>query len=136
MISKEIIIIIAEDDKGHYVLTQNLLRKAGISNEIIWLTDGQEILDFLKMQGHGDKRDPQKNYLLLLDIRMPKIDGFEVLTILRQDPVLKDIPVIVITTSDFPDNITRCEELGCAGYAVKPLRQDFIQTLEKAAAAV
>ena len=136
MIRRDIIILVAEDDQGHFILTKHLLRNENIPNEIIWLSDGQKTLDFLKIQGQGAKRDPQRDYLLLLDIRMPKIDGFEVLSEIRQEPDLKEIPVILITTSDFPDNVTRCEELGCEGYMIKPLGQDFINILERIGSAI
>ncbi|MHC5101749.1 MAG: response regulator [Planctomycetota bacterium] len=126
MIRENIIILVAEDDQGHFILTRNLLRSENINNEIIWLSDGQKTLT----------RDPQRDYLLLLDIRMPKINGFEVIAKIRSDAALKEIPVIVITTSDFPDNITRCEALGCAGYMIKPLGQDFIKTLKRVASAI
>lgn len=65
---------------------------------------------------------------------MPKIDGFGVLSQIQKETDLKGIPVIVITTSDYPDNISRCKALNCAGYAIKPLKPDFIQTLEQVAA--
>jgi CheY-like chemotaxis protein len=136
MIRENIIILVAEDDQGHFILTRNLLRSENINNEIIWLSDGQKTLDFLKIQGEDPTRDPQRDYLLLLDIRMPKINGFEVIAKIRSDAALKEIPVIVITTSDFPDNITRCEALGCAGYMIKPLGQDFIKTLKRVASAI
>lgn len=132
-IRNDIIILIAEDDEGHFILAKRLLRKA-VTNEIMWLRDGQETLDFLRMQGQGPRRDPQRDYLLLLDLRMPKIDGFEVLSQLQKETDLKGIPVIVITTSDYPDNISRCKALSCAGYAIKPLKPDFVDTLEQVAA--
>jgi CheY-like chemotaxis protein len=65
---------------------------------------------------------------------MPKIDGFEVLALTRKETDLKGIPIIVITTSDYPDNIQRCKALTCAGYVIKPLKPDFIDTLEQVAA--
>ena len=76
---KEVIILIAEDDDGHATLIQRNLKRAGIVNEIIRFKDGQEVLDYLFQKGEGAKRESGKSLLLLLDIRMPKVDGVEVL---------------------------------------------------------
>ena len=129
---KDIVILVAEDDEGHFLLTQKNLQRAGIWNELIRFPDGQDAIDFLFMRGDGPKRQRQKEYLLLLDIRMPKVDGFEVLEQLKQDGALKKIPVIILTTSDDPTEIERCYKLGCSIYIVKPVEYEgFIDAIKK-----
>ena len=118
---KGVIILIAEDDEGHFSLIKKNLQRSGIWNEIIRFADGQEILDFLFMRGDGRVREHFRKYILLLDIRMPKVDGIEVLGKIKQDPELKKIPVIMLTTTDDPYEIERCHSLGNSIYIVKPV---------------
>ena len=123
---KEVVILIAEDDPGHAILIQKNLRRAGVNNEIIHFADGQETLDFLRCQGNGLKRDPEKCYVLLLDIRMPRVDGIAVLREINQDQELKNFPVIVLTTTDDPKEIQLCHSLGCKNYITKPVEWDVL----------
>ena len=113
---KETVILIAEDDKGHYLLTKNYLRKAGIENDILWFKDGQEVLDFLLNEPKGGKR----GYLLLLDIRMPKLDGVEVLKRLKENSLQENLAVIMLTTSEDHELAALCYEQGCFAHIVKP----------------
>lgn len=110
-------ILMAEDDPGHASLIQRHIKRAGIDNEIIHFKDGQAVMDFLQKSGSGVGH---QCYLLLLDIRMPKLDGIEVLEMVKQDCNLKSIPVIMLTTTSDPDTVKRCYELGCVNYIVKP----------------
>lgn len=128
---KNTVILISEDDSGHFLLLKHRIRKAGVSNEIIRLCDGQETLDFLYNTGHAPGMDPNKKYVLLLDIRMPKIDGIEVLRRVRQDDNFADLPIAMVTSSDDPDNKRCCRDLGCNGYVVKPLTDDSIETIKE-----
>jgi len=121
---KNVVILIAEDDLGHAALVRKNLRRAGISNEIIHFTGGQETLDFLFRLNGGLKRKEKTPYILLLDIRMPKIDGTEVLRQIKKDEELKKIPVIVLTTTDDPVEIDLCHHLGCSVYMTKPVEHD------------
>ncbi len=113
-------ILIAEDDDGHAELIRDLLEEVGVRNLTHRFRDGQEVLDYLA--AHGDPQ-PQvgHRYLLLLDIRMPRVNGVEVLRRLKADPRLKDIPVIMLTTSDSPREIQECYHLGCSCYVAKPV---------------
>jgi CheY-like chemotaxis protein len=118
---KEVIILIAEDDDGHATLIQRNLKRAGIVNEIIRFKDGQEVLDYLFQKGEGAKRESGKSLLLLLDIRMPKVDGVEVLKQVKANEELKKLPVMMITTTDDPREIEHCHKLGCNNYVTKPI---------------
>ena len=121
---KEVIIVIAEDDDGHATLIEKNLKRAGVLNEIIRFKDGQETLDFLFQKGKGPKRENGKALLLLLDIRMPKLDGVEVLRQVKADKELRKIPVIMITTTDDPREVENCHALGCSNYVTKPIDYD------------
>ncbi|MEW6302281.1 MAG: response regulator [Verrucomicrobiota bacterium] len=119
--SREVIILIAEDDPGHARLIEKNLSRAGLHNPIVRFENGQEILDFLFMRGDGPKRSVHKPYLLLLDIRMPKVDGVEVLRQVKADADLRKIPVVMLTTTDDPREVERCHDIGCNCYIVKPV---------------
>jgi CheY-like chemotaxis protein len=123
----ELTIIIAEDDDGHAELIMDNLRQAGVYNTMIRFKDGQETLDFFFHRGSA-KREKKRAYLLLLDIRMPKVDGMEVLRQLKGDPELKNVPVIMLTTTDDPREIKNCYNLGCNCYVTKPV--DYLKFAE------
>jgi CheY-like chemotaxis protein len=121
VMTNEVVILIADDDPGHARLIEKNLSRAGLSNPIQRFSDGQQILDFLFCRGSGPHRAPDTPYLLLLDIRMPKVDGVEVLRQVKQHPELRKIPTIMLTTTDDPREVERCHALGCSNYVVKPV---------------
>ena len=123
-VTRDVIILIADDDAGHARLIEKNLNRAGLMNTIVRFEDGQQILDFLFRRGEGPKRSAETAYLLLLDIRMPKVDGVEVLRQLKADPELRKIPVSMLTTTDDPREVERCHVLGCNNYIVKPVDYD------------
>lgn len=130
----EVVIILAEDDEGHATLVEKNLRRAGISNEIIVFPDGHETLDFLQRRGKEPHRVIGGYYLLLLDIRMPRVDGVEVLRRLKQDAELTKIPVIILTTTDDPREVEECHSLGCSNYITKPVNYDkFVAVIRQLA---
>jgi CheY-like chemotaxis protein len=122
--TREVVILIADDDAGHARLIEKNLQRAGLHNILIRFENGQEILDFLLCRGSGPHRARDTSYLLLLDIRMPKVDGIDVLRQLKADPELRKIPVSMLTTTDDPREVARCHELGCNNYIVKPVDYD------------
>jgi CheY-like chemotaxis protein len=119
--SREVVILIAEDDAGHARLIEKNLRRGGLSNRIERFDNGQAVLDFLFRRGPGAQRAVDTPYLVLLDIRMPQVDGIEVLRQVKQDPELRKVPVIMLTTTDDPREVDRCHAIGCASYMVKPV---------------
>ena len=118
--TKEVVILIADDDAGHARLIEKNLLRGGLHNSVLRFEDGPDILDFLFLRG-GRKRETDTPYLLLLDIRMPKVDGIEVLRQVKADPELRRLPVSMLTTTDDPREVARCHELGCSNYLVKPV---------------
>ena len=123
-VTREVVILIADDDAGHVRLIEKNLNRAGLHNRIERFENGQQILDFFYRRGPGKHREPDTPYLILLDIRMPQVDGVEVLRQLKADPELRKVPVSMLTTTDDPREVARCHELGCNNYLVKPVDYD------------
>ncbi|MBI3191418.1 MAG: response regulator [Pedosphaera parvula] len=123
-VTREVIILVAEDDAGHARLIEKNLSRVGLHNPVERFENGQEILDYLFRVNTARARPNDRPFLLLLDIRMPKVDGVEVLRQVKQHPELKKIPVIMLTTTDDPREIERCHQLGCSHYLVKPVDYD------------
>jgi len=122
-LKKEVTILIAEDDDGHAELIMDNLHDSGLRNPLIRFRDGRETLDFLFGAPAGDapRREHNRAYMMLLDIRMPKVDGIEVLKRIKEDPDLRSMPVIMLTTTDDPREIHNCYALGCSCYVTKPV---------------
>lgn len=113
-------ILIVDDDEGHAILIRENLEAAGLKNRTRHFRDGQAVLDFL----FQDPPLASETYLVLLDIRMPKIDGIEVLRRIKAHPELRQLPVIMLTTTDDSQEVKRCHELGCNVYMQKPVDYD------------
>lgn len=127
----QITIMIAEDDDGHAELIIDNLREAGVTNEIIRFHDGQEVLDHL-IPGGTPIPALEQPCLLLLDIRMPRVDGVEVLRRIKATPELRNMPIIMLTTTDDPREIEQCYSLGCNCYITKPVEyQKFADVMSR-----
>lgn len=125
---QSIYIMLVEDDEGHQLLIRENLRAGGIVNELIEMHDGQEALDYLFRR--GKYQDPAKSPrpgLILLDIKMPKMDGFGVLEKIKSDPQLRMIPILMLTSTDDQVEVNRCYTLGANSYVVKPIRYEEFQ---------
>ncbi len=117
----EPVILIVEDDEGHAILIRENLIAAGLSNRMEHFRDGQAVLDFFFKSGAMPAHEAGQMYLVLLDIRMPKVDGIEVLRRIKSDPALRKLPVIMLTTTDDTREVDRCHQLGCSVYIQKPV---------------
>jgi CheY-like chemotaxis protein len=114
-------ILLAEDDENDVFLLQLAFQKAAVSHPLIVARDGQEAVDYLKGESpYGDRARYPAPALLLLDLKMPRMDGFEVLAWLDQQPELKGVPVVVLTSSAFEFDVQKARQLGAADYRVKP----------------
>jgi CheY-like chemotaxis protein len=130
--AEPILIVLVEDDDGHADLVVRNLKRAGVANGIHRLRDGQEALDFVQGGLAPDGPTVSQPMLLLLDIKMPRVDGVEVLRQLKADPRTAVVPVIVLTTTDDPREIQRCYELGCSVYITKPVDyQAFVEAINR-----
>ncbi|MDR3401104.1 MAG: response regulator [Chthoniobacter sp.] len=117
-------ILITDDDDGHAFLIEDNLRRSGVNVPFLRFSDGQEVLDFLFGRTTEPTFEHNRPYLLLLDIRMPKVDGVTVLRQIKAEPSLRKLPVIIVTTTDDPREVDRCHELGCNVYMQKPVSYD------------
>lgn len=122
MLTKPIVILLVEDNQDHVLLTKQALADQGLINRIYVAEDGQEALDYLYRKGKyaGDAEAPRPG-LILLDIRLPKIDGLEVLRVVKSDPELKTIPVVMLTTSTQEEEVLRSYQDGANSYITKPV---------------
>ena len=130
---QSIIILLVEDNDGHRLLIRENLRAGGIVNDIVELDDGQQAIDYLTRR--GQYQDPEKYPrpgLILLDIKLPKADGFAVLEKVKSDARLRLIPVLMLTSTDDQTEVNRCYKLGANSYIVKPIRYEEFQEHIKA----
>ena len=119
-------LLVVEDDPGHAALFLRSLRRAGVKNEVVVLEDGDRALEFLRAE-HRPGGD-----VMLLDLRLPGLDGIGVLTALRQDSLLTDLPVIMTSTTLDPKEEEACHMLGCDCFVLKPIRHDaFLEALRR-----
>jgi CheY-like chemotaxis protein len=131
MKTKPLDILLAEDDEGHAFLVQTNLKRAGIANPVTHVKDGQEALDYIFREGDYVTRDLGQP-LLILDINMPRVDGVEVLTKIKNNPATALLPVIMLTTTDDPREVERCYQLGCNVYITKPVAyEDFVEAVKR-----
>jgi CheY-like chemotaxis protein len=121
-------IVLAEDNANDVELTMTALRENKVANEVIVVRDGAEALDYLYRRHAYAGRTGGNPALLLLDLKMPKVDGIEVLRQVKSDPALKTIPVVVLTSSREEQDLVRTYDLGVNAYVVKPV--DFLEFVE------
>ena len=122
MDNKDNIILLIEDNPDDVALIKRSLRQSNIRNELIVLRDGAEALDWFMCAGDWADRDPDINLaLILLDIRLPRIDGLEVLRRLREDKNWATAPIVILTSSQEEEDLFRSYELGANSYVRKPV---------------
>ena len=120
--SNSLTIVIVDDDHGHCELVMRNLRRTGVSNEFVIIHRGEEALDFIRRRGAYENRPASGDFLLLLDINMPGgLSGLDVLREIKMADATKQIPVIMLTTTDDPREINLCYDLGCSVYITKPI---------------
>jgi CheY-like chemotaxis protein len=125
-------ILLVEDDPGHARLIEKNLRRSGISNELVTVSDGQQALDYLHGEGDYAGTGRASPLLVLLDLNLPVLDGYQVLKRMKADERTKRIPVIILTTTDDTREVSRCYDLGCNVYITKPVDyQEFSDAIRK-----
>ena len=132
MLGEPIVILLVEDDPAHAEIVKRNFKASRIVNQMIHVSDGQEALDYLyRREGFSQPDMSPRPGLVLLDLRLPKVDGLEVLKIIKNDPDLKSIPVVILTTSDAETDIARAYDNRANSYLVKPVDfQQFSKLLE------
>ncbi len=131
-----ITILMADDDADDRRLTQEALEEGRLINEVKFVDDGEQLMDYLRRQGRfAPPAEAPRPGLILLDLNMPRKDGRTVLKEIKTDPDLRQIPVVVLTTSKADEDVYRSYDLGVNSYIVKPVTfealVDILQTLEK-----
>ena len=120
-------IILGEDDYGYAGLIIQNLKRAGVKNNITHFRDGEKVLNFLFRKGKLPHRLDGKSYIAILDVRMPGVDGIEVLRKIKGDDTLKNIPTFMMSSTDDPGVIDICHVIGCSKYIVKPKNYDQLK---------
>ena len=134
--SMPITILMADDDPDDRQLTQEALEEGRLINSLRFVENGEELLDYLRKQGkYAPPAEAPRPGLILLDLNMPRKDGRAVLQDIKSDPLLRTIPVVVLTTSKADEDVYRSYDLGVNSYIVKPVTfealVDILVTLEK-----
>ena len=119
--AQEVTILLVEDDPGHARLIEKNLRRSNITNEVVIASDGQQALDYLFGEGEYAGSEHALPLLVLLDLNMPMLDGYQVLERIKADDRTKRIPVVILTTTDDAREVSRCYDLGCNVYVTKPV---------------
>lgn len=114
-------ILLVEDNPKDVELTLEALAEQNLANRVITLEDGVEAMDYLRSEGKYRKRQPGQPSVILLDIKMPRMDGIEVLQAIKNDPALRFIPVVMLTSSREEPDLKKCYDLGVNAYVVKPV---------------
>jgi two-component system, response regulator len=114
-------ILLVEDNPRDAELAIRALRKPGLNHPLLWLKDGVAVLEFFFATAGATERSSPQPKVILLDLKLPKVDGIEVLRRLKADTDTQTIPVVVLTSSREEQDIMRCYELGANSYIVKPV---------------
>lgn len=124
-------ILLAEDNVNDRDLALAAFAESGLANEIVWLENGQRVLDYLERDGEFKQRSDKRHAVLLLDLKMPKVDGLQVLERIKQHPEHRTLPVVMLTSSREEQDLVRSYHLGVNAYVVKPVGfAEFVAALK------
>ena len=130
--NKSIVILLADDDEEDRMLACDALKESRLSNDIYCVTDGEELMEYLRRDGkYSLPADAPRPGLILLDLNMPKKDGREALREIKADPSLRQIPIVVLTTSKADEDILRSYDSGASSFISKPVTFDGLVELMK-----
>jgi CheY-like chemotaxis protein len=119
--SEAVELLLAEDNPTDAEMAIRALKRVNLANRVVWVKDGQEALEFLRCEGRYADRVDRAPKVVLLDLKMPKMDGLDVLREIRADAALRSQPVVVLTSSNEESDLVRSYELGVNSYIVKPV---------------
>jgi CheY-like chemotaxis protein len=125
-------ILLAEDDPYDIELTLTALAEHNLANDVVVVRDGEEALDYLYRRGRFASRPPGQPVVVLLDIKMPKVDGIEVIRRMKSDERMRSVPLVVLTSSRESRDLDECYRLGANAFVVKPLHfADFVAAVKQ-----
>jgi DNA-binding response OmpR family regulator len=125
-------ILLVEDDRQDVELTMTALEEYNLSNEVVVASDGEEALDYLYYRGTYQRRSGENPAVVLLDLKLPKVNGLEVLEAIRSDEALKMMPVVVLTSSREEQDMVKSYKLGVNAYVVKPVDfHEFVNAIKE-----
>lgn len=125
-------ILLVEDDPNDVELILTALDEFNLANEVVVVNDGAEALDYLYREGNFSSRPVENPVVVLLDLKLPKINGIQVLQKIKSDEKLKTLPVCILTSSRESNDLEKCYKLGVNAYVVKPVKfDDFIQQVKQ-----
>ncbi len=125
-------ILLVEDDPNDVELTIEAFKEYNLSNEILVVRDGAEALDYLYHRGEFIQEPARNPVVILLDLKMPKVDGIQVLRQIKSDKDLQTIPVVILTSSRESHDLETCYQLGANAYVVKPVKfSDFVEAVKQ-----
>lgn len=131
--AKSVTIVIAEDDPDDRLLAKEALAESRLVNSVQFVEDGEELLEFLRKEGRYKDQDPSSRPgLILLDLNMPRKDGREALKEIKSDLILRQIPVVVLTTSKSDEDVVRSYSLGVNSFITKPVTFEGLVEVMKA----
>ena len=127
---KDFTVLLVEDDLNDIFLVKRAFKMAELENPLQVVTDGEEATHYLSGEGrHADRQAHPLPKLIVMDIKMPRMSGFEVLEWIKHNPTFRRIPVVIVSSSDRPDDIDRAYELGANAYMVKPVNFRAVERL-------
>jgi len=128
---EEVEILLVEDSAIDAELTMRGLRDQKVANKVVWLKDGQQAIDYLLRTGEYASRDSGMPRLVLLDLKMPRVDGIEVLRVIKSNEATRRIPVVIMTSSQEESDIATSYDLGVNSYVVKPIVFDALASVAR-----
>lgn len=134
---RKMVILMADDDEDDRLLAQDALRESGQNAELYFVSDGKQLLDYLRLEGeftpneHDARVKAPRPDLILLDLNMPRLDGREALRQIKVDPMLRRTPVVILTTSRAEEDIWRAYDDGANSYVTKPVSFDGLVDVMK-----
>ena len=130
---KMMTILLVEDNPDHAELTMKTLSGGKLLNQVFWVQDGAEALDYLwRRNGYADPEKSPRPGLILLDIKLPKVDGIEVLKQIKSDETLRRIPTVMLTTSERDEEMIKSYGLGANSFVTKPVNFGaFVETIKQ-----
>lgn len=130
--TQQLEILLVEDNANDAEMTMRALRRNNLANKVHWVKDGEQALDYVFGRGAYAGRDAALPRLVMLDLKMPKVDGIEVLRALKTSPLTRAIPVVVMTSSNEEKDVVASYDLGVNSYIVKPVQfEAFLETVAK-----